>query len=90
MWNGKSLKKVSGWRQSLEQAVSSGTHVIFDEWERRGLPLPLELDKILAELARVRKQENTIRKRRKIAIIILMVVGAFFFFFARYFSELGM
>lgn len=89
LWNGKSLEEVSGWRQSLEQAATSGTALVYDEWVRRGLPQPLDLDKILTELGRVRTQEKNIRKRRKITIIILIVVGAVFFFFAKYFSALG-
>jgi hypothetical protein len=65
LWNGKRLEEVSGWRHRLEQAATSGTHLVLDEWERRGLPMPLEHDKIMAELAKVTEQEKTMRRRRK-------------------------
>lgn len=89
LWNGKHLEQIAAWRKALEQAATSGTHLVLAEWEKRGLPMPLEHDKVLTELDRVTKQENSVRKGRKAAIIVLMIIGAVLFFVARYFSTLG-
>jgi len=87
--NGKSLENASAWRSSIEQAIAIGPNVIMDEWEKRGLPLPVDLKELDTELVKARNVENSLRRSRKTKIAALMGGGAIFFFLARYFSILG-
>ena len=75
LWNPKSLREATVWRDKVKVALQSGTAGIIGEWIQRGNPLPLGMDELRDELADAQKQVDELQEARNLVIVILLVLG---------------
>ena len=74
LFDGSSLKKTVGRREKLQQGMNE-LPMLRDDWKQWGLPFPISMEKVEAELAKTMAEESKLWRQRKNMIAVLLVVG---------------